>query len=99
MRWSIAGLNDKHSFSFGQADDGLSARVEFQKILLDAVAEDHAVLSHLRFERERCFRCYAPKHNGSPRRTGGKWFAHREKEIIRVPCEFCFDVYAGLGLL
>ena len=44
-----------------QVDERLSAGVELQEIFFDPIAENDAVLRHLGFELQRCFRRHAAK--------------------------------------
>jgi hypothetical protein len=46
----VIGLFHEETFFFGNANDGLCTGIKFQKILLDAVAENHAVFGHLRLQ-------------------------------------------------
>src|SRR6266542_2794308 len=75
-------------FPFGDADDGLRAGIEFQKILFDSVAENHAVLRHAGFKDQRRFRSHASEHQRRARGLGWEWFADGVEQVVRIPGEF-----------
>src|SRR5882672_7698548 len=67
---------DQHAFPFRDANDRLRAGVEFQKIIFDAVAKNHAVFGHARFEDERGFLSDATEYQRHACRICWERFAH-----------------------
>src|SRR5687768_3587963 len=73
---SYVASGHEQTLTAGELHFGVRARVELEKVLLDAVTEDDAVVGHLRREREHFALLHASEQQRRLRAAARKWLAH-----------------------
>src|SRR6266850_89171 len=88
----VPALFNEHALAIRDTDYRSGARVEFQEIIFNAVAENHPVLRHLRVQQEGRLIGDSAKHQRGAGRLGWEGFPPRVEKVVRVPCKFTLDV-------